>query len=132
MARNEVFKDADYLSLPVPVGTLSGGPVRVGGLNGVAQTDEPTAYLAGLDPTSPYNRAPSSNTAGYASIALKGAFRIPVATTATLAVGDPVYIVTASNTLTTTSNSNANPIFGYALSAKGSTAGQPVIVRIAN
>jgi len=131
MARNEVFKDADYLSLPVPVGTLSGAPVRVGGLNGVAQTDEPTAYIA-AQATPAYNEAPSSNMAGYASIALKGAFRIPVATTTTLAVGDPVYIVTASNTLTTTSNTGANPVFGYALSAKGSTAGQPVIVRIAN
>ena len=35
MALNEVFRDADHLSLPVPVGTLSGAPVRVGGLNGV-------------------------------------------------------------------------------------------------
>lgn len=130
MARNEVYKDADYLSLPVPVGTLSGAPVRVGGLNGVAQVDEPSAYLA-ANPGA-YNEAMSSNKAGYASVALKGAFRINVATTGTLAVGDPVYIVTASNTLTTTSNTNANPIFGYALSAKGSTANQPVIVRIAN
>lgn len=130
MARNEVYKDADYLSLPVPVGTLSGGPIRIGGLNAVAQTDEPTAYLT-ANPGA-YNEAPSSNMAGYASVALKGAWRIPVATTTALAVGDPVYIVTASNTLTTTSNSNANPVFGHALSVKGTTAGQPVIVRIAN
>ena len=130
MARNEVFKDADYLSLPVPVGTLSGAPVRIGGLNGVAQVDEPTAYLA-ANPGA-YNQAQSSNKAGYASIALKGAFRIPVATATALNVGDPVYIITASNTLTTTSNTGANPVFGYALSAKGTTAGQPVIVRITN
>lgn len=130
MARNEVFKDADYLSLPVAVGTLSGAPVRVGGLNGVAQTDEPSAYLAAHPGA--YNEAMSSNKAGYASIALKGAFRIPVSTTGTLAVGDPVYIITASNTLTTTSNTNANPLFGHALSVKGATANQPVIVRIAN
>ena len=130
MARNEVFKDADYLSLPVPVGTLSGNPVRVGGLNGVAQVDEPTAYLASNPGV--YNQAPSSNKAGWASIALKGAFRIPVATTTALAIGDPVYIVTANNTLTTTSNTGANPVFGHALSVKGTTAGQTVIVRIAN
>lgn len=131
MAKNEVYKDANYLSLPVPVGTLSGGPVRVGGLNGVAQTDEPTAYLAATS-NPPYNEAPSGNKAGYASVALVGAFNIPVATTATLAIGDPVYIITASNTLTTTSNTGANPLFGNALSVKGSTAGQLVVVRIAN
>jgi predicted RecA/RadA family phage recombinase len=94
----------------------------------VAQTDEPTAYLT-ANPGA-YNEAMSSNKAGYASIALKGAFRIPVTTTTTLAVGDPVYIITASNTLTP--SASGNQLFGYALSAKGTTAGQPVIVRITN
>lgn len=131
MARNEVYKNADYLSLPVPTGTLSGAPVRIGGLNGVAQTNEASVDLAGLTPTSPYNEAPSSNEAGYASIALVGAFRIPVATTTALAVGAPVYI-TPANALTTTDASGANALFGHALSVKGTTAGQPVIVRIAN
>ena len=128
MARNEVYKDADYLSLPVPTGRLSGSAVRVGGLNGVLQTNE-----ASVDnPDGDYNKAPSSNEPGYASVALKGAFRIPVGTTTALAVGDPVYIVTASGNLTTTDNTGANPLFGHALSAKGTAANQPVIVRIAN
>ena len=117
MAKNEVYKDADYLTLPVANGLLSGSPVRVGGLNGVLQTNEGDLV---------------TNEEGFASVALKGAFRIPVATTTTLAIGAPVYIITASNTLTTTDNSAANPLFGHALSAKGSTANQPVIVRIAN
>lgn len=128
MATNEVYKNADYLSLPVASGALSGSPVRVGGLNGVLTTNEGSVDKGSND----YDKAASSNEPGYASVALKGAFRIPVATTTTLAVGAPVYIITASNTLTTTSNSDANPLFGHALSAKGSTAGQPVIVRIAN
>lgn len=128
MARNQVYKDADYLSLPVATGALSGSPVRVGGLNGVLQTNEASLDKA----TGDYNKAASSNEPGYASVALKGAFRIPVATTSTLAVGAPVYIVTATNTLTTTDNSGANPLFGHALSAKGSSANQPVIVRITN
>lgn len=131
MAKNEVYKEANYLSLPVPVGTLSGAPVRVGGLNGVAQVDEPTAIInAQLTPA--YGESPSSNRPGYASVALKGAFRLPVATTTALAIGDPVYIVKASNTLTTTDNTGANPLFGHALSVKGTTAGQSVIVRIFN
>lgn len=127
MARNQVFKDADFLSLPVPTGTLSGAPVRIGELNGVAQTNEGSVDKASGD----YNEAASSNKPGYASIALKGAFRIPVGTTTALEVGDPVYITTAG-ALTTTDNSGANAVFGHALSAKGTTAGQPVIVRIAN
>jgi predicted RecA/RadA family phage recombinase len=128
MARNEVYKDADYLSLPVPTGALSGSPVRVGGLNGVLQTNEGSVDTG----SNTYDTAASSNKDGYASVALKGAWRIPVATTTALAIGAPVYIVTASNTLTTTDNTGANPVFGYALSAKGTTAGQTVIVRIAN
>lgn len=128
MARNEVFKNADYLTLPVPTGRKSGEAVRVGGLNGVLQTNE-----GSLDnPSGDYNRAPSSNEDGYASVALKGAFNLPVSTTTTLSVGDPVYIITATNVLTTTDNSGANPVFGHALSAKGSTANSLVIVRIAN
>ena len=131
MARNQVYKEADFLSLPVATGKLSGDPVRIGGLNGVLLTNECSVDNPNVA-TAPYNEAPSSNGAGFASVALKGAFRIPVSTTNTLAIGAPVYIITASNTLTTTDNSGANPLFGHALSAKGATANQPVIVRLYN
>ena len=40
MALNEVFKEANHLSLPVPDGTQSGTPLRIGILNAVAETDE--------------------------------------------------------------------------------------------
>lgn len=129
MARNEVYKNADYLSLPVPSGKLSGDPVRIGGLNAVLQTNEGSVDDGNIV-TYPYNKAPSSNEVGYASVALKGAFRIPVSTTTTLAIGDPVYIITASNLLTPVASGNV--LFGYALSVKGATANQPVIVRITN
>ncbi len=125
MARNEVFKDANYLSLPVPTGRLSGSPVRVGGLNGVLSTNEGSVDKAAGD----YNKAASSNEPGFASVALVGAFRLPVTTTNTLAIGDPVYI-TSGGALTTVASGNS--LFGHALSAKGATDGQPVIVRIAN
>ena len=130
MARNQVYKEADFLSLPVATGKLSGDPVRIGGLNGVLLTNEGSVDNPNVA-TRPYNEAPSSNGPGYASVALKGAFRLPVSTTNTLAVGAPVYIITASNVLTTTDNSGANPLFGHALSAKGNTA-QDVIVRLFN
>ena len=115
MALNEVFRDADHLSLPVPSDTASGKPVRIGGLNGVTETAEGEGF----------------NADGYASVWLKGAHKVNVTTTTTLTVGAPVYIVTASNTLTTTDNSDANPLFGHALEAKGNTA-QDIIVRLAN
>lgn len=131
MAKNEVFKEANYLSLPVPTGKLSGDPVRIGGLNAVLTTNEGSVD-DGDTSAFPYNTAPSSNKPGYASVSLKGAYNLPVSTTTTLAVGAPVYIITATNVLTTTDNSAANPVFGHALSAKGSTANQLVIVRLAN
>lgn len=128
MAKNQVYKEANFLSLPVATGKLSGQPVRVGGLNAVLLTNEGSVDNG----TNPYDKAPSSNEDGFASVALKGAFLIPVSTTTTLAVGAPVYIITASGVLTTTDNSGANPLFGHALSAKGATANQPVIVRLYN
>ncbi len=127
MARNEVFKNADYLSLPVAEGVESGDPVRIGGLNGVAQTDRGAA----LDASAPYVQDISGNVAVYVSVALKGAFLLPVSTTTTLAIGAPVYI-TSAGVLTPTDNSGANALFGHALTPKGSTANSLVVVRIAN
>jgi predicted RecA/RadA family phage recombinase len=128
MAKNQVYKEADFLSLPVPTGKLSGQPVRIGGLNGVLLTNEGSVDKGPND----YDKAASSNEPGFASVALKGAFMIPVSTTTALTVGAPVYIITATGVLTTTDNSAANPLFGHALSAKGTTANQPVIVRLSN
>lgn len=116
MAKNEVFRDADKLSLPVPDGTLSGAPVRVGafatGLNGVTQTRE----------------GEGGNADNYATVWLKGAFRLTVTTATALAVGDPVYI-TSGNVLTPAAS--GNQLFGHALTAKGTAEGI-VTVRIAN
>lgn len=128
MAKNQVYKEADFLSLPVATGKLSGQPVRIGGLNAVLLTNEGSVDKG----ANTYDKAASSNEPGFASVALKGAFRIPVSTTTALTVGAPVYIITASGVLTTTDNSGANPLFGHALSAKGTTANQPVIVRLYN
>lgn len=115
MATNEVFRDADKLSLPVPDGTLSGAPVRVGafttGLNGVTETSEGGA----------------GNAEGYATVWLSGGHEVPVGTTTALAVGAPVYI-TSGNALTPTAT--GNQLFGHALTAKGTTAGVLVVVRV--
>jgi len=135
MATNEIFRSGNKLSLPVPSGTAVGAPVRIGGLNGVTETAR-----AKVD-VDPYNADGSVNTSynygggnptGYASVWLEGVHDLPVATTTTRAIGDPIYIVTADNTLTTTDNSGANPLFGHAVEAKGSTAGEVIRVRITN
>src|SRR4051812_35294929 len=122
MATNEVFRDADMLSLPVPNGTASGAPVRVGqaatGLNGVTQTKTGAA-----------GEPEGGNATGRASVLLKGAHKLQVSTATALAVLDPVYI-TSGNVLTPVAT--GNQLFGHALTAKGTTANEVITVRIAN
>lgn len=98
MATNEVFRDADHITLPVVTGTVSGDAVKVGSLVGVAQTDR--------------------DTDGTATVWRKGAFNLPV--DAAITVGAPVYIdgdagTTRVTTLTATATDNT--LFGYALTA---------------
>jgi len=105
MATNESFRNSDSLTLPVPAGTKSGAPVKVGSLVGIALTSED---------------------GGTATVRLKGAFDLEV-TGAVSNVGDPVYI-TSAGALNVTSEGNT--LFGYALATK--TAAAAVIpVRIA-
>lgn len=118
MSLNEVFKLGNRISLPVPVGTKSGDPVRVGGLNGIAEVDVATAedtpnYLSG------------QNTTGWASCKLDGAFYVQV--TGVTAPGTPVYI-TAAGALNVTAAGNS--LWGHALGTK-TAAIAPVVVRIA-
>lgn len=86
MALNEVFKVDQSISLPVPDGTKSGDPIRVGVLNGVAVVDEGTG----------------GNAAGYTSVDLFGGHLFVLAGAG---VGDPVYI-TAAGALTATASGN--------------------------
>lgn len=122
MATNEVFGDGNNLSLPVPNGTASGAPVRVGaaatGLNGVTQTKTGSA-----------GEPDGGNATGYASVVLKGVHKLAISTTTTMAVLDPVYI-TSGNVLTP--SSSGNQLFGHVLATKSSTANQVLPVRIAN
>lgn len=108
MSKNLVFRgESPALSLPVPAGTRSGDPVKVGGHIGVCDTDR-TEVVDGKQ----YGGV--GNPAGYASVAPDGVYALEVPEEITT-VGTPVYIVTADNSLTTatvTATVN-NTLFGH-------------------
>ncbi|WP_163540831.1 DUF2190 family protein [Occultella kanbiaonis] len=106
MATNEVFRNADHLTLPVPSGTVSGNPVQVGSLVGVAVT--------------------TRDADGNATVWLKGAYEFQV--TGITTVGLPIYI-TSAGALNITATDNT--LFGYALTAKAGATIGAVTVRIA-
>jgi predicted RecA/RadA family phage recombinase len=101
MAKNRVFADGDYLYLPVIAGVVSGGPVVVGMVPGVARTDR--------------------DTSGNASVATKGVFNVSV-TGAIATVGLPVYITSATSALVVAPGAGIQ-LFGHALATKGAGAG---------
>src|SRR5690606_29162148 len=101
MAKNEHLRHANHVSLPVPADTVAGDPVRVGILNGVAQTNRASATdWAG------------GNAVGEASVWLDGSHYLPV-TGAVEAIGQAVYI--ADGALTATAPEADGVVFGAAL-----------------
>ena len=139
MATNEIFKEADYLSLPVPAGTVSGDPVLIGdaatGLVGVAQTTEGENYGTSTPYVPPvWNQVPGStgfNEAGYASIALKGAFAFEITGGEALTPGTPVNISvgTGENGRNELVATGGTARFGHVVNH---TSDGRVVVRIAN
>lgn len=131
MATNEKFRDADHLSLPVIAGKKAGDPVRVGGLNGVCQTNRAKVdvepYNADGTPNTSYDYG-GGNPTGYATVWLKGAHEFTVAF-AISNIGDPVYILADGSALTATAS--GNNLYGHALTTKAAPSG-PLTVRIAN
>jgi len=123
VALNEVFKEGIALSLPVPDGTLSGKPLRIGVLNAVAQTDEggTTAVVNGITQIT----GGVGNADNFASVSLVGAWELDVAG-AVATVGQAIYIK-SDNTLTATATGNF--LFGAALRTKGTGTG-PLIVKL--
>jgi predicted RecA/RadA family phage recombinase len=108
MAKNRVFADSDFLYLPVIAGVVSGGPVIVGMIPGVAITDR--------------------DAAGFATVATKGAFNVSV-TGAIASVGLPVYITSATGALVVAPGVGIQ-LFGHALATKGAGAAV-ILVRLA-
>jgi len=99
MAKNQKYPNAEHISIPVPDGTVSGGPVKVGQICGVAIIDK------------------QAN--GNATVWLDGSWEVQVAG-AVASVGAPVYIK-ADNTLTATATGNY--VWGISLGTKPTGTG---------
>jgi predicted RecA/RadA family phage recombinase len=110
MAKNREYERGTQLSVPVLAGVVSGGPVVVGMLPGVALTDR---------------RADGTATVQVG----EGVYRVSV-TGAIASVGLPVYITSATGALVVAPGAGIQ-LFGHALETKGAGAGT-IKVRLAN
>jgi predicted RecA/RadA family phage recombinase len=109
MARNRVDAFGNQLTLPVISGVVSGGPVIVGMLPGVALTDR--------------------DANGNATVQVgQGVFNLSV-TGALASVGLPVYITSATGALVVAAGAGIQ-LFGHNLDTKGAGAGT-IRVRVA-
>lgn len=125
MATNEIYRDANHLSAPVPEGTKSGDPLRLGGLNVVAQTDRNNDEAATPDPVRGYPA--NLNPPGHATVWMKGGHEFTV-DFAIDTWGAPIYITAAGEL---SDDGTGNLLYGHAVSLKAAEAG-PLIVRITN
>jgi len=113
---NEIFRPDKHRSMPVPAGTKSGDPVRIGIINGVAVTDRANTSVAPFNadgsPNGTYNVG-GGNPDGFASVWTWGGYRLNVVTGAKPNFGDAVYFDAAGaagKKVTTTVGTN--PVFG--------------------
>lgn len=135
MATNEIYKFSDWIPLPVPADlkVVSGDPVKVGGLVGVAQAvgGEGVTYTIGSMTITDTSQNATSLEDGYMSVALTGAYAFPVTgASSSTAMGTAVYYTAGdsdtSSTLTTSSTANLG--FGHIINR---TTDGLYIVRIA-
>lgn len=112
MATNMKHGPERTRELPVTADTPSGSPVVVGAFVGVALTKEGSGV---------------GNRDGYATVGLGGVTSQAVSTTTAAAVGVAIYITSA---YVLTPSSSGNTLFGYALTAKGTTAGEVIDIEL--
>lgn len=107
MALNEVYDRADSIPVTVPSGVVSGDPVVVGKIVGVAITDR--------------------GTDGKTVIKRNGAHSLTV--TGAINEGDIVYAVTSAGLVTSlTATVGSNTIFGLSMTTQAATGKCTVIV----
>lgn len=125
MAINAIFKADDYISVNVGLEHAAGEPFAVGELVGVLITGSGSATTptpAGMD-----NGV--GNQPGWASVALTGGFRVPVAAGTAYAVGDVVTINTTTHVISKTAVGAGQVRFGVVThEPKASTSGAGFII----
>lgn len=125
MAVNAIFKADDYISVNVGLEKKSGSPFVVGELVGVLITGSGSATV----PTPEGMENGVGNQPGWASAALTGGFRVPVAAGTAYAVGDVVTINTTSWAISKTAPSATQIRFGVVThEPKPNTAGAGFII----
>lgn len=107
MATNEVYENDDSFPITVPAGVVSGDPVAVGEIVGVAIIDRQAD--------------------GKTTIRRRGTFNLTV--TGAITLGAPVYAVVAAGLITSlTATASTNTRFGLAGAAQAATGKIPVIL----
>jgi hypothetical protein len=114
-------RGASTVSLPVPEGMQAGDPVRIGAINGVLVTDRaPDSQHPAFTPV-----FGGGNRPGHATVKIPAGVVVQVDVDGEIASADePVYLLpdgslTAAATRTDGEATLNNPLWGYALSAKG-------------
>jgi predicted RecA/RadA family phage recombinase len=113
MATNRKFVSGRYLTLAVPSGTVSGGPVVKGQIAGVALVDRDSAGNASVD------------TGGVYMLSVKG---VNDAGNVAIAAGDPIYFLVGDTPKLSAKNSGT--LFGHALEVVNSGATTAIQVRL--
>lgn len=135
MARNITYKPGDHISAPVPAGTKSGQPLRIGGLNAIAVTDRAKTDVAALNTDGTRNASYNwggGNPNGYASVWLEGAAEVVVTATDAPDFGAAIYIDSVGALTATATN---NTLWGHCIDSNPTDNGDGTfnaIVRINN
>lgn len=127
MAINAIFKADDYISVDVGLEHKSGDPFVKGELVGVLITGSGSATV----PTPEGMDNGVGNAPGWASVALTGGFRVPVAAGTAYAVGDVVTINTTTWAISKAAASGTQIRFGVVThEPKSSTGAGFIIVKV--
>jgi hypothetical protein len=124
MAKNAAFPTGEHVSLNTGTGVLSGTPLRIGKLNGVAETDsgDMTATVSAGSISVSFPSGGIGNQSGWASVSLVGGWNLPVTGGTTCAQGAPIFWQGGASPLTTVGVA-ALPAPAQSASATATTGG---------
>ena len=115
MATNVVYKPGQHLPAPVPAGTLSGAPLRIGSLNAIAITDRAKVDVSPVNADGTKNATYNyggGNPDGYASVWTWGGHRLIVKAGAKPNFGDGVYFDPSGTPTKLTVTAGSLALFG--------------------